>query len=144
MKPQIEVTYSKKLGLPNFSSHCLTVSVRAEVGSVSEVPGQTTLLYRLLQDSVDEEMQRVGFVPENRGYGQPVGSPSNTASLPDPAPGTCTPPQRAMIIDLARKHKLNKKAVDALALKNHGVAARELTALQAASFIKELRNIDKA
>ena len=137
MKPQIEVTYSKKLGLPNFSSHCLTVSVRTEVGSVAEVPGQTTLLYRLLQDSVDEEMQRVGFVPENRGYGQPS---TSSAPLPAPAPsGLCTAPQQAMIIDLARKHKLNKKAVDALAQKHHGVGARELSALQAATFIKQLR-----
>lgn len=137
MGTTIEVTYSKKLGLPNFSSHCLTVSVRADVEDISEVQGQTSLLYRMLQNSVDEELQRVGFIPD-KVYGK--GMADGVIVTPPPAAEhACTGPQRAMIIELARKYKLKKPAVDALAKELFGVAGPELNSHQAATFIKELR-----
>src|SRR5436190_9003976 len=72
MSIQIEATYSKKLGLPNFSSHSFMISVRAEVSSLRRLETESTRLYRVLQSSVDKEVQQVGFLPDATKYGMLV------------------------------------------------------------------------
>src|SRR2546423_1070790 len=69
MSIQIEATYSKKLGLPNFSSHSFMISVRAEVSSLRRLETESARLYRVLQTSVDKEVQQVGFLPDATKYG---------------------------------------------------------------------------
>ena len=55
--------YSKRLGLPGFSSHQFSVSVETELLTTDDIPGECLRLYRLLQSNVDEQIQVTGFVP---------------------------------------------------------------------------------
>lgn len=61
--------YSKKLGLPGFSSHQFSVSIQTELTDLDRVPGEVARLYQLLQQAVDREIQQTGFVPAD-GYGE--------------------------------------------------------------------------
>ena len=70
--------YSKRLGLPGFSSHQFSVSVETELTDLERVPGEVARLYHLLQQAVDREIQQTGFVPAD-GYGETQRSlPANT------------------------------------------------------------------
>ncbi len=64
-----EAAYSKKLGLPNYSSHSYVVSVRVELRDISQVPEESTKLYRMLQEAVDKDIEAVGFMPDATKYG---------------------------------------------------------------------------
>lgn len=59
----LEATYSKKLGLPQFSSHSYSVTVRTELSDPGKVQEESSRLYQLLQQSVDREIQNAGFLP---------------------------------------------------------------------------------
>ncbi len=59
----IEANYSKKLGLPEYSSHQYSVTLRTEVSDLSKVEEESYRLYNLLQTCVDEALQHAGFVP---------------------------------------------------------------------------------
>ena len=63
----IEANYSKKLGLPAYSSHSYSVTIRSEIADLSQVERESAKLYSILQSSVDREMQEPGFVPEANG-----------------------------------------------------------------------------
>ena len=65
----LEATYSKKLGLPNFSSHCFVVSLSTELTELSQVERETAKLYAILQQSVDRELTEVGYLPDASSYG---------------------------------------------------------------------------
>ena len=65
----LTMNYSKKLGLPNFSSHSCSVSLQVEIADVSQVTGEAKRLYALMQDSVDREIQEVGYLPDATVYG---------------------------------------------------------------------------
>src|SRR5258706_225340 len=61
----LEANYSKKLGLPGYSSHQFSVTLRTEVADLSQVEVASARLYALLQSSVDKEIQKVGYLPHN-------------------------------------------------------------------------------
>ena len=65
----LEAAYSKKLGLPNYSSHSYVVSIRTELSDLTQVEAESARLYALLQRSVDGEIQEVGFLPDATTYG---------------------------------------------------------------------------
>ena len=65
----LEAAYSKKLGLPNYSSHSYVVSIRTELADLTQVEAESARLYTLLQQSVDNEIQQVGFLPDGSTYG---------------------------------------------------------------------------
>lgn len=44
----LEAAYSKKLGLPNYSSHSYVVSIRAELQDINQVPAERANLYHIL------------------------------------------------------------------------------------------------
>lgn len=73
----LQMTYQKKLGLPNFSSHSCSVSLTVEIPEVSVVAQETTKLYQLLQTAVDNEIQEVGFMPDATTYGMNNGTGQN-------------------------------------------------------------------
>ena len=72
----IEANYSKKLGLPAYSSHSYSVTIRSEVADLSQFERESSKLYAILQGSVDREIQEVGFIPDGNGHGSTV--PGNT------------------------------------------------------------------
>lgn len=48
----IEANYSKKLGLPGYSSHQYSVTVRREVSTLDNIQRESRDLYRQLQEAV--------------------------------------------------------------------------------------------
>ena len=60
----LEANYAKKLGLPGFSSHQYSVSIRAELTDLSLIEQESARLYSLLQEAVDQSIQQVGFMPD--------------------------------------------------------------------------------
>ena len=65
----LEAAYSKKLGLPNFSSHSFVLSIRVELSDLTQVEEESARLYSLLQQSVDNEIRQVGYLPDATSYG---------------------------------------------------------------------------
>ncbi len=59
----IEANYSKKIGLPGYSSHQFSVTLKSELSDVSKVEQESARLYDILQSSVDQNIQQVGFLP---------------------------------------------------------------------------------
>ncbi len=68
--------YSKRLGLPGFSSHQFSVSLETELVSLADVPAESARLYELLQTDVDARIQQTGFVPP-LDYGMVPGACAN-------------------------------------------------------------------
>ena len=84
MAIKLIANYSKRLGLPGFSSHQFSVSVETELVTTDDIPAASSRLYELLQSDVDRQMQRTGFVPP-LDYGMipgacANGSPNHTAA----------------------------------------------------------------
>ena len=58
----LELTYGKKLGLPQYSSHNFSVSLKSEVASLDDIPGEVRRVYDILQQSVDEQIVYPGSI----------------------------------------------------------------------------------
>ena len=158
----LRIDYSKKLGLPNYSSHQCSVSLQVEINDPAQVQAESHRLYGLLQAAVDADLQQVGFLPDatsygmngnghgadvrslppanNIGNGQDIDTnhaPAGTSSIPD-APWACSDKQRELVLKLVSQHHLDKQEVEALAQELFGVPVRTLNRLQASGLIEEL------
>lgn len=60
----LEANYSKKIGLPGYSSHQFMVTLRTEITDLSTVQADSDRLYGLLQTAVDTSLQKIGWLPE--------------------------------------------------------------------------------
>ena len=143
----LEAAYSKKLGLPNYSSHSYVVSIRTELSDLTQVENESARLYHLLQKSVDEEIQAVGFLPDGTTYGMNHPEPSNGSgdnhghtTTPPEASDTwvCSDKQKMLILSLVEQHHLDKNEVEAIAKQLFGVPVKTLNRLQASGLIEEL------
>ena len=151
----LEAAYSKKLGLPNYSSHSYVVSIRTELSDLTQVEQESARLYALLQQSVDNEIKEVGFLPDATRYGMngADASPQPTSHPPvngdghhDQAPihqqlddhWVCSDKQKELILKLVEQHKLDKQEVEALAKEMFGLPVKTLNRLQASGLIEEL------
>ena len=85
MAIKLIANYSKRLGLPGFSSHQFSVSVETELVTTDDIPAASSRLYELLQSDVDRQMQRTGFVPP-LDYGMIPGACAN--GTPPPVNGS--------------------------------------------------------
>jgi hypothetical protein len=146
---QIEASYSKKLGLPNFSSHSFMVSVRAEVRSLRQLQSESKRLYALLQSSVDDQVKAVGFLPTGN-YGMINDSPkAANGSAAQPAirvaestdAWRCSEKQRRFIELVAKREKFTSADLDNIAQTVCRAAVRDLDKRQASKFIDELLNL---
>jgi hypothetical protein len=133
-----EANYSKKLGLPGYSSHQFSLTVRAELADVSQVEAESKRLYALLQGCVDRELQSSGFLPgqQNGSASQqhPNGGNGNGAT----EEWKCSPKQKELILKMVEEQNLNKAEVEHLSFKLFGIGVRALNKLQASSLIGEL------
>ncbi|MBC2592730.1 hypothetical protein H5P28_00505 [Ruficoccus amylovorans] len=141
----LEANYCKKLGLPGYSSHQYGVTIRAELGDINQVPKESERVYRLLQTSVDRELQQTGWLPQGRQPGSAPGPARRLDSIP--ADGvesngadtwTCSPKQRELILRLVEEHSLDRREVDELARERFGKGVRSLNKLEASGLIDEL------
>lgn len=149
MAIKLSANYSKKLGLPQYSSHSFSASVEVELTDISQVEAEVQKLYALLQQSVDQEIQHTGFVPQVNGHstngngnGHQYRQNSN-GSNGHPKPKTsdrwnCTEGQKGFILRIISDHKLDKQDVEDLALQLFQIGVKQLNKMQASQLIEEL------
>jgi len=162
----LAITYQKKLGLPNYSSHSCSVSLTVEIPDVSVLGQETSRIYELLQSSVDAEIQNVGFMPDATTYGmqestsrnapqtngnghssrhngnghQRNGNNGNGYNPPQRNTETwnCTDGQKGLILKVVNESKMPKDEVENLAQQMFGVGVKQLDKMQASQIIEEL------
>jgi hypothetical protein len=57
----LECNYSKKLGLPGYSSHQFAITLRTEIADLNQVQSESARLYKLLQEGVDTSIKETGY-----------------------------------------------------------------------------------
>ncbi len=138
MAIKLIANYSKRLGLPGYSSHQFSVSVETELVTTDDVAGESQRLYQRLQSTVDEQILHTGFVPP-ADYGmespQPNdGSPRETGE----ASWKCSGKQKDLILKLVAEHNLDKADVEALAIERFGKGVKILNKVETSGLIDEL------
>ena len=135
----IEANYSKKLGLPAYSSHSYAVTIRSEVADLSQVERESAKLYAILQGSVDREMENPGYVPDGNGNGSPAPRTTNghvrEASEDQWA---CSIPQKSLILKIRDEHKLGMDQIEEISKQLFQRPAKTLNKLEMSVLIKEL------
>jgi hypothetical protein len=152
----LEANYAKKLGLPNFSSHQYSVTIRTELTDLTQVEAESARLYALLQAAVDREIQEVGFMPDATRYGMnngtngknghpngngegPAGQGNGANGRSAPADGwNCTQGQQKLILQLVHDHRLDKNEIETMAQQLFGIGVKELNKMQASNLIDDL------
>lgn len=162
MAIKLIANYSKRLGLPGYSSHQFEVSIETEISNTSELPFETERLYGSLQVAVDAQIQQVGFVPDEH-YGtqatqRPVPGASSSqmtptssvrqtppASVPESSIATvpawrCSEKQQSLILELAGKTGLDDTALNELSTRRFNKSVAMLNRMEASGLIDELMN----
>ncbi len=153
MAIKLIANYSKRLGLPGYSSHQFSVSVETELLATDDIPQESARLYHLLQSNVDQQILQTGFVPPT-DYGMETTSNSTAAAsnsisqqgqpsqsghpAPDATRWKCSDKQKDLILKLVDEHQLDKNEVDHLARQRFGKGVRLLSKLEASGLIDEL------
>ena len=163
---RISIAYSKKLGLPQYSSHSASASLELELSDVRQAPGEIIRHYTMLQTALDQQlMQQPGFVPDenyatnssgniissldpaaaipasNGSHHQPPAEVPTAATLAPPAAAStwqCSAKQHKLITDLQRRLDLSDEQVDQRARRLFGKAAHQLNKLSASGLISDL------
>lgn len=130
MAVNIELTYGKKLGLPEYSSHNFSVSLKAEVSSLEDVHAEVARVYQTLQTAVDEQIVNPGFVPGEKH--EPNGNGSNGKSW------KCSDKQKELILKIVDEHNLDRNDIDQLAIDRFGHGVTQVNKLEASGLIDEL------
>ena len=162
MAIKLIANYSKRLGLPGYSSHQFEVSIETEITHTSELATETERLYGSLQAVVDSQIQQVGFVPDEH-YGtlttqksvpgafssQATSTSFVKQTLPVRAPETfvatvpawkCSEKQQSLILELAGKVGLDDTALNELATRRFNKVVAMLNRMEASGLIDELMN----
>ena len=149
MAIKLSANYSKKLGLPQYSSHSFSASVEVELTDITQVEGELQRLYELLQHSVDQEIQNPGFVPQSNN---PPQATQNGRSYQISANGnnrvqqpvnvdrwSCTDGQRGLILRIVEENdNITKQEVENLSHQLFGVGVKQLNKMQASQIIDDL------
>lgn len=157
MAIKLIANYSKKLGIPGFSSHSYSISVETELTTTEGIAAESARLYQLLQSTVDEQIQNTGYIPpddygfdspelrsnviqhnpasQQNGHanGQPVGNSWQRGPT-----WKCSDKQKDLILKLVEEHQLNKADVEALSVERFGKGVRALSKLEASGLLDEL------
>lgn len=142
----LAMTYQKKLGLPNYSSHSCSVSLTVEIPDVSVAAQESAKLYQLLQTAVDNEIKEVGYMPDATTYGmdnrpRQTGNGSGNGQHQQQPNGdvwNCTVGQASFIKKLVNEHNLDKQEVENMAQQLFGCGVKQLDRLAASQLIEEL------
>ena len=146
MAIKLIANYSKRLGLPGYSSHQFSVSVETELVTTDDVAAESERLYQRLQSTVDEQMLNTGFVPPgDYGMDPPAESaPANVTQVANWQRGPawkCSDKQKDLILKLVEEHQLDKASVEALAVERFGKGVRILNKVEASGLIDELLDV---
>lgn len=144
----LEANYSKKLGLPQYSSHQYSITVRTEVSSLSKIDAASEHLYQQLQEAVDREIQNPGFlpgdggqqprqvVPFDRGAAGATPVPRNHAA--PTSSWNCSDKQQGLIEKLMKENDIAFESVDELAHHRFNCGLKQLNKMSASGLIDEL------
>ncbi|WP_395733357.1 hypothetical protein [Prosthecobacter sp.] len=161
MAIRLSANYSKKLGLPQYSSHSFSASVEVELTDISQVESELQRLYQLLQHSVDQEIQEPGYVPttndrpnnNGNGHQQQNGRTyqingngrqhSNGQNQQQPrAVGDqwqCTDGQKGFILRIVNENlSITKQVAEDLSQQLFGIGVKQLNKMQASQLIEDL------
>ena len=130
----LEANYSKKIGLPGYSSHQFSVTLKSELADISQAEKESARLYAVLQSSVDHNIQQVGYLPNGNGNGHGNG---HTPPVETDA-WQCSAKQRDLILKIVTENNLDKNEVEALAQERFNQGIKLLNTLQASQIIGEL------
>ena len=134
----LECNYSKKLGLPGYSSHQFAITLKTEITDLMQVQAESARLYKLLQEGVDTSIKETGYLPTNgNGNGQRGGN-GNGQPQADNGAWNCSGKQRDLILKIVDEHKLEKTQVEGLAQDRFGKTVKTLNKLEASGLIEEL------
>jgi hypothetical protein len=136
----LECNYSKKIGLPGYSSHQFMVTLRTEITDLSAVQTESDRLYGLLQTAVDTSLQKVGYLPEpapKNGNGNGNGNVTPRSNGNSDHWG-CSDKQRELILKITDEHRLDKNAVEQLAQDRFGKGVKALNKLEMSGLLDEL------
>ena len=125
MAVKLIANYAKRLGLPGYSSHQFSVSIETELQNLDNVREQSARLYDSLQEAVDQQIQKTGFVPPN-GYGMEVDKNGTW---------NCSQKQRELIEKIGKENNLDQNTIDGLAAEMFGAKVQALNKLQASGLI---------
>lgn len=129
----LECNYSKKIGLPGYSSHQFMVTLRTEISDLNTVQAESDRVYGLLQAAVDASLQKVGWLPQpttKNGNGQGNSNGHDHWQ--------CSDKQRELVLKIIEENRLDKNAVEQLALDRFGKGVKSLNKLEASGLIDEL------
>jgi hypothetical protein len=132
----LEANYSKKIGLPGYSSHQFSVTLKSELADITQAQAESARLYAVLQSSVDHNIQQVGYLPNANGNGNGHGN-GHTPPVETDA-WKCSDKQRDLILKITEEHKLDKASVEQLAQDRFGKGVKSLNKLEASGLIEEL------
>jgi hypothetical protein len=128
MAVKLIANYAKRLGLPGYSSHQFSVSIETELQNLENVARDSARLYESLQNVVDQQIQKTGFVPPD-GYGM---EPDKNGVW------NCSQKQRELIEKIEKENNLDQNALDRLADEMFGARVQALNKLQASGLIDAL------
>jgi hypothetical protein len=135
----LEAVYSKKLGLPNYSSHRYSVSIRTEIPDIGAVEKTNKEMYQLLQSAVDAEITKPGFVPESSfGIDEQAPVPATNGHTNGNGNWACSDKQKELILKLTKQQCLTKEQVEAAAQERFGKGVKQLNKLEASGLIADL------
>ena len=141
----LEANYSKKIGLPGYSSHQFSITLRSEIADLSKVQEESARLYQELQEAVDTCIQEVGYLPGANGNGKHQnGANGHSPSAHTNGNGNgidkwnCSDKQRDLIIKIVDEHKLDKNDIEKLAQERFSKGVKALNKLEASGLIDEL------
>jgi hypothetical protein len=136
----LEANYSKKIGLPGYSSHQFSVTLKSELSDVSKVEQESARLYDVLQTSVDNNIQQVGFLPNEvkGGHTNGNGNGHQRSMRPFEEVWKCSLKQKDLILKITDENRLDKNGVEKLAQDRFGKGVKALNKLEASGLIEEL------
>ena len=141
----IEANYQKRLGLPNYSSHAYSVTIKTEVSNLSKIEEASSHLYRQLQDAVDRDIQETGFLPGDNAPAElsPFQRGGTRGSAPrqsraDRDDWNCSDKQRGLIEKMMSQHTIPFDELDGLSHERFGFGLKGLNKMQASGLIDEL------
>ena len=129
----LEANYSKKIGLAGYSSHQFSVTIKTEIADVGQAQAESNRLYHQLQESVDNSIREIGWLPTTNGNGNGHSQPAARPEM-----WACTPKQRELILKIVAENNLDKNEVEALAQERFNQGVKLLNTLQASQIIGEL------
>jgi hypothetical protein len=128
----LEANYSKKIGLPGYSSHQYSITLRTEISDLTQVSSESQRLYAQLQACVDRDIQHTGFLPTN-GEPHQIGHAAKNGS-----DWSCSIKQRDLILKIIDDNRLDKQQVENLAVERFGKGVKALNKMEASGLIEEL------